>query len=99
MDEIEKVPDPRITGEVTSNIEDTIVRKTPLTIVLDNQELVSLLCSPTNLKYLAVGFLFSEGLLKNKEEINKVTADDRRGVGGWKPKKVWSLLMSFCLSV
>ena len=33
-----------------------------------------------NLKYLAIGFLFSEGLLKSKDEIRKVVADDRKGV-------------------
>ncbi|MBM3120398.1 MAG: formate dehydrogenase accessory sulfurtransferase FdhD, partial [Chloroflexi bacterium] len=51
----------------------------PLTIVVNNQELVTLLCSPKNLDYLAVGFLSSEGLLKNKDDIKKITIDDRRG--------------------
>jgi FdhD protein len=42
--------------------------------------LVTLLCTPKDLKYLAVGFLSSEGLIGNKEEIKKIILDDRRGV-------------------
>jgi len=78
--EIEKVPILRLTEEGRSNVEDVVVRESPLTIILNNQELVTLLCSPVNLKYLAVGFLFSEGLLKSKDEIKKIMVDERSGV-------------------
>jgi FdhD protein len=79
-DEIERFPVLRVTDEGTSDIEEMTAREFPLTITLDNQELVTLLCSPTNLKYLAIGFLFSEGLLKDKEEIKKIIVDDGKGV-------------------
>lgn len=78
--EIEKFPILRLTEQSRSAIEDIVAREFPLTIILDNQELVTLLCSPANLKYLAVGFLFSEGLLESKDEIKKIIVDDRRGV-------------------
>jgi len=77
---IERFPVLRLTEKGGSNIEDIVAREFPLTIVLNNQELVTLLCSPTNLKYLATGFLFSEGLLKSKDEIKNIVVDDRRGV-------------------
>ena len=80
MSEVEKVPIFRLTGEGKSSADDTVVREFPLTIILNNQELVTLLCSPTHLDYLAVGFLSSEGLLKSKDEIKKITVDDQRGV-------------------
>jgi len=80
MDEVEQLSVLRITNEGREEIHDLIVREFPLTISLDNQELVTVLCSPTNLKYLAVGFLFSEGLLKEKDEIKKIVVDDRRGM-------------------
>ena len=79
-DEVEKIPILRFTREGRSNIEDIVAREFPLTIILNNQELVTLLCSPTDLKHLAIGFLFSEGLLKSKGEIKKVIVDERRGV-------------------
>jgi len=78
--EIENIPILRLTEEGGSDIEDMVARESPLTIVLNNQELVTLLCSPKDLRYLAVGFLFSEGLLKTKDEIKKIMVDERRGV-------------------
>jgi len=78
--EIEKFPILKFTEGDSSSIEDEVVRESPLTIILNNQELATLLCSPTNLRYLAVGFLFAEGLLKSKDEIRKMIVDERRGV-------------------
>jgi FdhD protein len=80
VSEAEKVPILRLTEAGKSSADDVVVREFPLTIVLNNQELVTLLCSPKNLDYLAVGFLSSEGLLKKRDEIKKITVDDRRGV-------------------
>jgi len=80
MDNIERFSILRVTEEGKKDTEDIITKEFPLTIILNNQELVTLLCSPTDLKYLAVGFLFSEGLLKSKDEIKKIIVDDRRGV-------------------
>jgi FdhD protein len=76
----EKLPVARITEGVRTDVEDMVVKEAPLTIVLDNQELVTMLCSPMDLKYLAIGFLFSEGFLKSKDEVKKVVVDDRKGI-------------------
>ena len=78
--ETKRIPMLQLTEEGKSSIEDIVVREFPLTIVLNNQELVTLLCSPTNLKYLTIGFLFSEGLLKSKDAVKKIIVDDRRGI-------------------
>ncbi|MBI4284189.1 MAG: formate dehydrogenase accessory sulfurtransferase FdhD [Chloroflexi bacterium] len=78
--EIARIPVWRLTEEGRSNIEDVVARESPLTIILNNQELVTLLCSPKDLRYLAIGFLCSEGLLDSKDEIKKIMVDDQRGV-------------------
>ncbi|MFC2021836.1 formate dehydrogenase accessory sulfurtransferase FdhD [Chloroflexota bacterium] len=78
--EVEKIPILQLTEESRSNIEDIVAREFPLTIILNNQELVTLLCSPKDLNYLSIGFLFSEGLLAGKDEIKKIVVDDQRGV-------------------
>jgi FdhD protein len=78
--EVERVPILRLTDEAKSRADDIVVREFPLTVILNNQELVTLLCTPTHLDYLAIGFLTSEGLLKSKDEIKKITVDDQRGV-------------------
>ena len=70
----------RVTEEVASDIEDIVVREFPMTIMFNDQELVTLLCTPGNLKNLAVGFLFSEGFIESKDEIRNVTVNDGTGV-------------------
>jgi FdhD protein len=70
----------RITEGNSIGLKDTIVKEFPLTIVLNNQELVTLLCSPVDFNYLAVGYLVSEGFLENKDEIKKIIIDEKRGV-------------------
>jgi FdhD protein len=76
----EKFPILKFTETGSSSIEDVVAKESPLTIILNDQELATLPCSPANLKYLAVGFLFSEGLLKSKDEIKRIVVDDRKGV-------------------
>ncbi len=78
--EVARVSIQRVTREDRQDIEDIVIKELPLTIILNNQELVTLLCSPVDLKFLAVGFLFSEGLLNSRDEIKKVIVDNRKGV-------------------
>ena len=78
--EVIKVPIIRVSEEGLSSIDDIVVREFPLTIIFNNQELVTLLCSPKDLNYLATGFLFSEGLLSGKDEIKNILVDEQRGV-------------------
>lgn len=78
--EVIKVPIIRVSEEGLSNMDDVVVREFPLTIIFNNQELVTLLCSPKDFNYLAAGFLFSEGLLSSKDEIKNLLVDEQRGV-------------------
>jgi len=78
--ETEKLPILRVSQQGTSKIEDMVVKESPITIFLNDQELVTLLCSPTNLRYLVAGFLSSEGLIKSRGDIKEILVDDRRGV-------------------
>lgn len=80
IEETEKVAILRITEQDGTEMEDVVAREFPLTIILNNRELVTLLCSPANMKYLALGFLASEGLITAREEVNSILLDDRRGV-------------------
>lgn len=80
MEEIREFSILRVTEEGRREVEDVVAREFPLTIILNNQELVTLLCTPKDLKYLAVGFLSSEGLIRHKGDIRKIVLDDRRGV-------------------
>ncbi len=70
----------QFTQEGRRSVEETVAKEFPVTIVLNNQAIVTLLCSPKNLDCLTVGYLSSEGLLKSKDEIKKIMVDEQRGV-------------------
>ena len=74
------IPIVRITEAERSEKDEVVVREFPLTIIFNDQELVTMLCSPSELKYLALGFLASEGLIRSKEEVKKVLLNEKRGV-------------------
>jgi FdhD protein len=57
-----------------------VAREFPLTILLNGEQLVTVLCSPGDLEALAIGFLFAEGLVRAKEEIAGLTLDAERGI-------------------
>lgn len=80
MEMAEKFIVQRVTEEGKQNREEMVTKELPLTIILNNHELVTLLCSPHSLDYLAAGFLFTEGLIDSKDEIQKIMVDERRGV-------------------
>jgi len=80
MEHIEKLKIQRYTNDVVEDIEDVVITEAPITIILNNQELVTLLCSPIDLKYLGVGYLFSEGLLADKSDIQKISVDEGKGI-------------------
>lgn len=55
-------------------------REFPLTIMLNGEQLVTVLCSPGELEALAVGFLFSEGFIRTREEVTGLTLDAEGGI-------------------
>jgi len=52
------------------------IRETPLTIILNGREVVTLLCSARHPRRLAVGFLKSDGLLTSPDQLAGVDIDD-----------------------
>ena len=79
-DNTEYLPIVRVSEKKREVKRDLVIRELPLTIFLNNQELVTLLCSAGDLKNLAVGFLYSEGILQSKEEVRKITLDEEKGI-------------------
>jgi FdhD protein len=78
--ELVRVPVCQLTGAEKINADGAVAREHPLTIILNNKELVTMLCTPVDIDYLAIGFLFSEGFLKSKADIRKVSVDDDKGI-------------------
>ncbi|HZJ76923.1 MAG TPA: formate dehydrogenase accessory sulfurtransferase FdhD [Oscillospiraceae bacterium] len=69
----------RIDGENKNIVEDITVLEYPFTIFVDDEEIITLLCSPESLEYLAIGFLYSEGFIKNYSEIDNIGIDKKGG--------------------
>lgn len=62
----------RIKKGVRVNQSDRVVKETPLTIFLNGKELVTLLCTPKELRALTIGFLYSEGFINKISDISRV---------------------------
>lgn len=63
-----------------SEVDELLVREYPLTIVLNEKKLATLLCSPENLKTLAIGFLRTEGLIKSIDDISSINLNEEKGI-------------------
>lgn len=61
-------------------IVDDVVEEYPVTIFLNDNELVTLLCTPEKLDYLALGFLRSEGFLEHKDQLSSLNVDMEKGI-------------------
>ena len=77
----------RISGDKVERLADVVVKERPVTVLLNDTELATLMCSPKDLEYLAVGFLFSEGLVGGRKDIKRTIVDDKDGVVWVETKK------------
>lgn len=59
--------------------QDEIVSEYPLTIVLNGEEFATLVCTPTDLEDMAIGFLASEGVIRFADEIKSMMVDEQNG--------------------
>lgn len=60
--------------------DDRVVRETPITLFLNGEELITLLCTPEKLDRLAAGFLRSEGLLGSRDELASLRVREGEGI-------------------
>jgi len=65
----------KFNGGKRESFQDVLIAEVPLTIFLDAEELVTILCTPELLRELAVGFLYSEGFIHEKEDIRGIDID------------------------
>lgn len=59
---------------------DSVVRESPVTLFLNDREFVTLVCSPGSLEELAVGFLCSEGILKERGDLKGISINAEEGL-------------------
>ncbi|WP_226666514.1 formate dehydrogenase accessory sulfurtransferase FdhD [Metabacillus litoralis] len=61
------------------NTEDIIVSEFPLTIIVNDQEFATMVCTPTHFEEMVVGFLASEGVIRFYDEIKSLQIDEDTG--------------------
>ena len=62
----------KVSGTSVEGVVDEVASELPIRLILNNEQLVTLLCTPAELEELAVGFLLSEGLLQDRSAIKKL---------------------------
>lgn len=72
IDETVSLPVIKIMGTEKQLTEDMIVREVPITIYFNKEEIVTILCSPHQIRELTVGFLVSEGFIKNLDDLYSI---------------------------
>ena len=66
----------RVSGSHVDGVVDSVASELPVTLVVNSEPLVTLLCTPTELEELAIGFLLTEGILHDKKTIKKLEVDE-----------------------
>jgi len=62
------------------NKEDRIVVEHPVTIKINDREFATIVCSPEYIEDMAVGFLASEGVIPNYEDIKAISVQEEMGI-------------------
>jgi FdhD protein len=92
----------RFVAHESQQVDSGVIGEIRFTIFVDDRELVTLMCSPYQLRPLVVGFLFLEGLIESVDEIDmlRVCLEDRlaevRLVNGFPDVPPRKILTSGC---
>jgi len=70
----------RIRRGQPEQVEDVLTVEAPVTIYLNGNELVTLLCTPEKLDLLALGFLRSEGLIAGPDDVKSIRVREEEGL-------------------
>jgi FdhD protein len=77
METVQELNILRIQAEAQKTIKETVTKEKPFTILVNGEELVTLLCTPKDLEALAIGFLLSQGLVVNKGDVREILLGQR----------------------
>ncbi|WP_371371585.1 formate dehydrogenase accessory sulfurtransferase FdhD [Sporomusa aerivorans] len=70
----------KIDGQNVTRTDEAVVEEIPLTIYLNGKELVTMLAAAGEEKYLVIGFLATEGIIQNINDIKTIDIDMLQGV-------------------
>lgn len=70
----------RVQSGRVAPLADPVAVETPLTLMLNGREWVTLLMTPTDVRELVLGFLHSEGVIKSAGEVSTISVDADDGI-------------------
>lgn len=62
-----------------SQFEDEVSLEYPLTVMINGEEFATIVCSPTDLRQMVIGFLAAEGAIRFYDEIKSIQIDEDQG--------------------
>jgi len=66
----------RIKKNQKTDERDTVLIESPIDLIVNSEPLVNIICLPSDLKELALGFLFSIGIVNSVEDINEIKVNE-----------------------
>lgn len=61
------------------NAEDVIVTEFPVTVKINEQEFVTMVCTPEYVEDMVIGYLASEGIIRKYEELKDIWFQEKEG--------------------
>ncbi|TFG06277.1 MAG: formate dehydrogenase accessory sulfurtransferase FdhD [Promethearchaeota archaeon] len=71
-----KVNITRVHDAQVESLDDTVLIESPIDIFVNSEPVVNIVCLPNHLKELAIGFLFSIGIIDSIEDINNIQVNE-----------------------
>ncbi|MEW9674978.1 formate dehydrogenase accessory sulfurtransferase FdhD [Lentibacillus sp. L22] len=59
--------------------DDEIARETAITVMINGDQYATIVCTPTHVHELVIGFLASEGIIRTMDQIEGLTVDEKTG--------------------
>ena len=69
------LPCTKVDAKGTRETTDPVVEETPVTVTVNGRQVATAMLSPVDLEEFAMGFLFTEGIIKGKGEIDSIQVE------------------------
>ena len=63
-----------------TEVDDAVTSEAPLTVYVNGSEFATVVCSPWEIEYMAVGFLCSEGIVRRRDALGDLVIDRDKGI-------------------
>ena len=70
----------KVSGSRREFKEDVVVSETAITLYVNEVEMVTMICTPTHLRELCLGFLFAEGMIASADEVAGLEYNENDGL-------------------